>query len=164
MISISFFLFFSQNANITGSNNRLQFAKKPQISTVSNTADSQTTRRFFFDILLGANCTPAWGQTLKSCRAIWLADACIVGSYDYDIKNLQSPLNTPSKYILLIYVTFLVKALHQSFHYILGIYIFRYTFLLSQNCWQDQFQYLTHQKTSKNISVIYYILFTLNFR
>ena len=71
-----------------GSNNRLEFAKKQQISTVSNTADSQTTLRFFFDILLGANCTAAWVQTLKSCRAIPLADACIVGPYDYDIKNI----------------------------------------------------------------------------
>ena len=55
---------------------------------------------------------------------IELAGAFIVRHNDYDIKNLQSPLNTSWKYILLIYFTFLVKALPQSLHYILGIYIY----------------------------------------
>ena len=48
--------------------------------------------------------------------------------YDYDIKKLQSSMNTPWKFILLIYFTFLVKALSPSFHYILGKYISCFTF------------------------------------
>ena len=46
----------------------------------------------------------------------------------HDIKKLHCALNTPWKYILLIYFTFLVKVLPAPFHYSLGISIFCYTF------------------------------------
>ena len=40
-------------------------------------------QRFFFNILLGANCTKTWGRTFLARL-----------NY-YNIKNLQSPLNVP---------------------------------------------------------------------
>ena len=48
------------------------------------------------------------------------------------IKKLQSPLNTPWRYILLMYFTFLVKALPPCFYCSLGIFIFAIYFAKSK--------------------------------
>ena len=85
----------------------------------------------------------------------------------HDIKKIQSPLNTPWKSILLIYFQFLVKALPPSFCYSLGIFVFfllSQNIILSQNWWEDQFQYLSYQKkcltpSSRIISVVMFYLF-----
>ena len=47
-----------------------------------------------------------------------------------------------------LYFTFLVKVLPPPFHYSLGsyLYLFLLYILLSQNWYQDQFQYLSYQK------------------
>ena len=90
--------------------------------------------------------------------ASWLV---YVLCYLHDIKSLlQSLLNTPWKYILLIHFTFSVKA-PLSLPIIVKVYISHYN-LDIYNWWQDQFQYVSYQK--KCISPCCFILFTLNFR
>ena len=133
---------------------------------------SQTTQiiRFFFNNLLGANCTTTWGQTPKSYRVSWLVyvlcDFMTMKTGRFSLPWIHHE-NTSCWYACF---TFLVEAFLPSFCYILGICIyFSLYILLSQNCCQDQFLYLTYQekciiRSSRNISVIYYILFTLNLK
>ena len=142
VIIISFVFFLSKcNYNrIKLCYNRLQFLKVTQISTVSNTEQRAKLYKDFLNILLGANCTKTWGQTSKSHWARSLAGACIVRFYDYEIKNLQSFLNTPWQYILLIYFYLFTESslslshsVFQSFYYILSVYIFLYKLFAGSN-------------------------------
>ena len=107
--------------------------------------------KFFFNILLGATST----TTSKYYRASQLAGAVY---FEYTMKRHFADIFHLFGEILPV-----IFLLHLRCIYFL-LYI-----LLNQNLQQDQYQYLTYQKKciipySRNISVIYYILFPLNFR
>ena len=90
--------------------------------------------RFFFNILLEITCATTWWQAFRYYGGSSLIGACIMWLYDYDIKKIWSPLNTPWKYILPIYFIFLAKFIPPAFYYMLGIYIYiLYIYYISLN-------------------------------
>ena len=94
--------------------------------------------------MLGAACTTTWGKTSKYHRASWLVGVCVVWLYDYDIKKLSIPW-----YHFKIRVAdtfyFFGESLPSIFPLHFRCIYFSSYILLSQNWWQDQFQYLTEK-------------------
>ena len=119
LVFFSFSLLRCKYNRIKLSYNQLHFVKEAQISTVSNTewrAKLQRSQDFlliFFQALL----VPQLWDSHPNINepASWLVHVLC------DFKIMKTYL-TDDMFI------FLVKALPPSFHYILGVYIFRHTF------------------------------------
>ena len=128
IIIVSFFSLFSQDAQKTGLNWDKKKHKLAQYKTQSGEPDYVDHRSFFkyFARSYLYNNLGKVIKTLQSRVAVWCMYCMILRLHD--IKQLQSPLNTPSKYILLIYYTFLSKrSLH--FSVVVQVYLFFcYTF------------------------------------
>ena len=70
VIIVSFFTFFFQDANKTGSNCAItgcNFSMKHKLALykTQNGESNYVDHKFFFNIFLGATCTKTWGQTFK---------------------------------------------------------------------------------------------------
>ena len=142
-IIISFFSFFCPNKSITGSNCviiecNMSKKRKLAVSEIDRVIDKHRVE----------------SQT----------GACIVQLYDYGIKKLQSPLNTSRKYILLIYFTFLVKALSPSFHYIFGIYkVFAIHFTKSKLMARSVLEFSSPEKKLLFLLLGIYMLYIISY-
>ena len=135
-IIVSFFSFLCQNANKTRSNSAIiscNFSKKHELTLYENLngESNYVDHKFFFNFCYELPVQKLGDRHANSIElASWLVHVwcyCVTLRL-HDIKKLQCPLNTPWKYILLIYFTILVKSLPPSFHHSLGIFIFGSTF------------------------------------